>query len=323
MNRRVQAARRELERLEWEHARALRNEAHAMAFGLEPLIRDARWAVEDAQAAERSAPVRAARRTAALLDVVLAVVAGLVMAFSLGNIRLFALRHGVEPHIAWFLAPMVDLALIATLSADAFLSRNGQRPGGWAAALRWFAGLATLLLNTWDALTAGAPGDVTVHMVPPLLLVLLAEAAPHYRRGAAAVVAEARADTEQQPTDLPTPGVPAAPTATATVGDKSAAQAAPEAAPSRPRRAAAKPRKAAAAKRVPRTAADLLAQARQVTAGWPDAELTAEGIRTALRVQSKTARELRDALKAERADARPGLHAVPAAADAPALREGA
>lgn len=322
MNRRVQAARRELERLEWEHTRALRNEAHAMAFGLEPLIRDARWAVEDAQAAERAAPVRAARRTAALLDVVLAVVAALVMAFSLGNIRLFALRHGVEPHIAWFLAPMVDLALIATLSADAFLSRNGQRPGGWAAALRWFAGLATLLLNTWDALTAGAPGDVTVHMVPPLLLVLLAEAAPHYRRGAAAVVVEARADTEQQhSTDLPAPAAPAAPTATAAaaVGEESAAQAAP----SRPRRAAAKPRKATAAKRVPRTAADLLAQARQVTAGWPDAELTAEGIRTALRVQSKTARELRDALRAERAAARPGLHAVPAAADAPALREGA
>ncbi|MCU1616530.1 MAG: hypothetical protein JWO98_4070 [Frankiales bacterium] len=200
---RLQSARRELDRLEWEHARALRTEDVARAFGLEPKIRDAQWAVDDLDTAERNGAVRAARRTAALLDVVLALVAVLVMAFSLGNIREFAAGHGVIEPLPWLLAPMVDLALVATLSADAFLSRNGADGGGWAAALRWFAGLGTLLLNAWDAVVKGAPGDVIVHAVPPLLLVLLAEAAPHYRRGAAAVVDRVRIAAQRQAADAP------------------------------------------------------------------------------------------------------------------------
>jgi hypothetical protein len=194
---RLQVARRELERLEWEHARALRQGAHHVAAGLEPAIRDARWLVEDCQAAERSASARAARRTALLLDVVLGAVALLVMAFSLGNIRHFAAGHGVVDPLPWLLAPMVDLALVGTLSADAFLSRHGEHSGAWTAALRWFAGVATLVLNDWDAVRTGAPGDVLAHTVPPLLLILLAEASPYYRRGAAAVVERVRVQTQQ------------------------------------------------------------------------------------------------------------------------------
>jgi hypothetical protein len=195
MSRRLQTARREVERLEWEHARRLRSAAPDTAEMLEPLLRDARWAVEDIEAAQDTATVRAARRTAFVLDVVLALVAGLVMAFSLGNIHRFALGHEVADPLGWLLAPMVDLALIGTLSADAFLSRNGSGAGGWAAALRWFAGTATLALNSWDSVRAGAPGGVLVHVVPPLLLLLLAEAAPYYRRGAAAAVEKVRTDT--------------------------------------------------------------------------------------------------------------------------------
>lgn len=197
MSRRLQTARREVERLEWEHARRLRSAAPDTAEMLEPQLRDARWAVEDIEAAQRTSTVRAARRTALVLDVVLGLVAALVMAFSLGNIREFAAGHGVVEPLPWLLAPMVDLALIGTLSADAFLSRNNIEAGGWAAALRWFAGLGTLVLNAWDAVVSGAPGDVLVHAVPPLLLVLLAEAAPHYRRGAAAAVEKVRARTEE------------------------------------------------------------------------------------------------------------------------------
>ncbi|MFH9681994.1 DUF2637 domain-containing protein [Streptomyces globisporus] len=57
-----------------------------------------------------------------------------------------------------------------------------------------------------------------------------------------------------------------------------------------------------------RTPDEILAEARQVTTAWPDAALTADGIRTAVRVSQATARTLRDTLKAERASA--PLHSV-------------
>ncbi|MEU9787795.1 DUF2637 domain-containing protein [Streptomyces phaeochromogenes] len=54
---------------------------------------------------------------------------------------------------------------------------------------------------------------------------------------------------------------------------------------------------------------ELLSEARTLTATWPDGELNAEAVRTAVHCSAANARKLRDALKAERADGRP-LHAV-------------
>lgn len=65
--------------------------------------------------------------------------------------------------------------------------------------------------------------------------------------------------------------------------------------PSRPRRTA---RRTKAVR--PRTAADLLAEARQLTADWPVSALNAEAIRKAVRTSAANARTLRDALRAER-----------------------
>ncbi|MGP3635722.1 DUF2637 domain-containing protein [Streptomyces sp. 24-1644] len=50
-----------------------------------------------------------------------------------------------------------------------------------------------------------------------------------------------------------------------------------------------------------RTPDEILDEAREVTTAWPDAALTADGIRMAVRVSAATARTLRDTLKAERA----------------------
>jgi hypothetical protein len=58
-----------------------------------------------------------------------------------------------------------------------------------------------------------------------------------------------------------------------------------------------------------RTFEELLSEARTVTVQWPDRELTADRIRTAVRCSAVNARTLRDALKTERADGRT-LHAV-------------
>ncbi|WP_330246323.1 DUF2637 domain-containing protein [Streptomyces sp. NBC_00562] len=58
-----------------------------------------------------------------------------------------------------------------------------------------------------------------------------------------------------------------------------------------------------------RTPDEILSEARDVTAAWPDAALTADGIRTAVHVSQATARTLRDTLKAERAVDTP-LHSI-------------
>ncbi|MGW6461818.1 DUF2637 domain-containing protein, partial [Streptomyces sp. NPDC055078] len=50
-----------------------------------------------------------------------------------------------------------------------------------------------------------------------------------------------------------------------------------------------------------RTPDQLLSEARSATSDWPDAELTADAIRKAVRTSSEKARGLRDALRAERA----------------------
>ncbi|KFF96908.1 hypothetical protein IQ62_33865 [Streptomyces scabiei] len=75
----------------------------------------------------------------------------------------------------------------------------------------------------------------------------------------------------------------------------------------------------AKAKHVPpqRTAAELLAEARAVTADWTDTQINAEALRKALHCGSTPARQVRDALLAERADGR-ALHRIDAPAAAPA-----
>ncbi|NGN64114.1 conjugal transfer protein [Streptomyces sp. A7024] len=69
----------------------------------------------------------------------------------------------------------------------------------------------------------------------------------------------------------------------------------------RPRRATGRVPDAARTPRTKRTPEQLLAEARTVTAGWPDAKITAEGIRRAVHTSPANARMLRDALRAERA----------------------
>ncbi|MBP5922846.1 DUF2637 domain-containing protein [Streptomyces scabiei] len=68
----------------------------------------------------------------------------------------------------------------------------------------------------------------------------------------------------------------------------------------RPRRATGRLPEVARPKVPRRTAAQLLDQARSATEDWPDAKVTAEGIRRELRTSPVNARTLRDTLLAER-----------------------
>jgi hypothetical protein len=172
MNRKLTKARRDVERLRLQADGAGQTEIH---------IWEASNRVADLEASERQAAVRTARTAGRIMDAVLLVVALLTMAFSLQNIHDFAAGHGVQDPIAWFLAPAVDLALLAALMGDAVLSRWQLDAGPWAVRLRWYAGITTVVLNGWEAVAALDLAGIVLHVVPPILLFVLAEAASPYR----------------------------------------------------------------------------------------------------------------------------------------------
>ncbi|OSC69690.1 hypothetical protein B5181_12100 [Streptomyces sp. 4F] len=105
----------------------------------------------------------------------------------------------------------------------------------------------------------------------------------------------APASEQEMPAEPPVPTPPAPPT---------------EPKPRSPRRTPAKGR----GKTAQRTTAELLAEARTVTADWTDAAINAEALRKALHCGSRPARQVRDALLTERADGR-ALHPVDAPDD--------
>lgn len=133
---------------------------------------------------------------------VLVAIAVVALAFTATNVTLFAIDHHISPWIAWLLDPMVAVALGTVLMVDGLLSQHGVQPSGWATTLRWFAGLGTWLMNCWAALWPagkpfGVPRDVdpaglVLHSIPPVLLIVLAEAITHYRRAILARIAELR-----------------------------------------------------------------------------------------------------------------------------------
>jgi hypothetical protein len=117
-------------------------------------------------------------------------VGGLV--FTAVNVTLFAIRHHVHWTIAWLLDPLVSVSLLAVLFIDGALARHGFRPSGWPFVLRWFAGGATWLMNSWeslypDAVFTGWPArpdaaGLVLHSVIPFLVIILAEAGARYRK---------------------------------------------------------------------------------------------------------------------------------------------
>ncbi|MFJ3618891.1 conjugal transfer protein [Streptomyces iakyrus] len=95
----------------------------------------------------------------------------------------------------------------------------------------------------------------------------------------------------------PLPAIPAPiePSATASVRRAVAAESTPPR-----RRATGRLPEAARSPRPKRTPEQLLDEARSATANWPDAKVTAEGIRRAIHTSPANARKLRDELLAER-----------------------
>jgi hypothetical protein len=189
MSKKLITARREVERLRMEAAEAVESDVKIWEAGNR---------VSDLEQAESESAVNTARKAALVMDAALLIVALLTMGFSLQNIHDFAAQHGVQDPIAWFVAPAVDLALIAALLGDAVLSRHQLDAGKWATALRWYAGAATVVLNSWQSWAKLDAAGILLHTAMPVLLFVLAEAASPYRVRFADTVrlaAEKAADT--------------------------------------------------------------------------------------------------------------------------------
>ncbi|MFG2533546.1 hypothetical protein [Streptomyces sp. NPDC048516] len=77
---------------------------------------------------------------------------------------------------------VVDSAFIISLRLDAALSAMGAGGGLAPWLLRVATGAASTFLNVWGSVEKADWTGVGVHIVPPLLLVLTAEAGPAYRR---------------------------------------------------------------------------------------------------------------------------------------------
>ncbi|MFA3838630.1 hypothetical protein [Streptomyces aureus] len=195
-----------------------------------------------APAAPPAQKIEALQSLQAGLTKVLVTVAVVAMAFTATNVTLFAIDHHIPPVIAWLLDPMVAVALGAVLIVDGRLSEHGVHPSGWASALRWFAGLSTWLMNCWSSLwPTGSPFGVprhvdpaglVLHSIPPVLLIILAEAITFYRRAILDRIAVLRVqvDTPNARVDTPAARPVTTPPANTVpiVGERPAVRGAPQ-----------------------------------------------------------------------------------------------
>jgi hypothetical protein len=149
---------------------------------------------------------------------VLVIVLALALVFTMVNVQQFASTGHQFPSfqwwIAWLLDPMASLTMASAIVFEWTLASYGRREA-WLTATKWFAGLATLVMNVWSSFfgDSASPSGVVLHLVAPGLLLFLAEAAPRAHKQLAGIIAElvTRADQlhqAHQPAPQPAPAPP-------------------------------------------------------------------------------------------------------------------
>ncbi|WP_406530771.1 hypothetical protein [Streptomyces sp. I8-5] len=142
---------------------------------------------------------REVARTGRVITVVTWLLTGAVVAVSMSTAAPFIDAHSEGYATGPLLALAVDGCFILGLQSDSTLARFGVAAGLWATAFRWVTGLSTVWLNVGDAALSQDMVGVVVHLIPPLLLLLVAEAGPAWRRAMGRALAEA---TAQEQADL-------------------------------------------------------------------------------------------------------------------------
>jgi hypothetical protein len=102
------------------------------------------------------------------------------LCFTMTNVQTFAATGSPVGSagwwVAWLLDPMVSLVLLAVLRAEQLTTRYQVSTGVWPRVAKWVLLTATYLMNTWSAWVAGSASGVVLHSVPPLVVVIAAEA---------------------------------------------------------------------------------------------------------------------------------------------------
>ncbi|MGA5182973.1 hypothetical protein [Streptomyces pseudogriseolus] len=121
-------------------------------------------------------------------------IGAVALIFTITNVTIFAVDHGIPIHIAWILDLVVNLALVRVLYTDGRLALliPGYKPAGWSLALRYFAFTATWLMNAWSSLFPDGkvraipreldPAGLLLHSALPILVFVMAEYSSHNRR---------------------------------------------------------------------------------------------------------------------------------------------
>jgi hypothetical protein len=108
--------------------------------------------------------------------------AGIVLGllFTMTSVQTFAAAGAAVGSLAWWSAwlldPMVSLVLLAVLRAEQVTTRYQVNTGPWPRITKWALLGATYVMNTWVFWAAGSASGVVLHSVPPLVVVLAAEA---------------------------------------------------------------------------------------------------------------------------------------------------
>ena len=106
------------------------------------------------------------------------IAAGLCLTMT--NVQQFAAAGAAVGSLAWLAAwlldPMVSLVLLAVLRAEQITTRYQVSTGVWPRVSKWALLAATYVMNTWTSWVAGSASGVVLHSVPPLVVVLAAEA---------------------------------------------------------------------------------------------------------------------------------------------------
>jgi hypothetical protein len=92
-------------------------------------------------------------------------------------------EHGMHPLQGLALGLAVDAGIVVALVGDRMLHRVVGRRSRWGTALRLVTASMSLLLNCAGAWQAGDQLGVALHALPPVLLIVLTEAAQAYRMG--------------------------------------------------------------------------------------------------------------------------------------------
>jgi hypothetical protein len=102
------------------------------------------------------------------------------LCFTMTNVQQFAAAGAAIGSLtwcaAWLLDPMVSLVLLAVLRAEQVTTRHHVATGVWPRVAKWVLLSATYVMNTWVAWAAGSASGVVLHSVPPLVVVIAAEA---------------------------------------------------------------------------------------------------------------------------------------------------